>query len=79
MEFEAILFDCDGVLVDSETIYVSVEREHLARIGALNTSQIPQITGMLDAMAAGEETLQLPLNLRSGTVFLGPIPVFTLP
>lgn len=33
MEFEAILFDCDGVLVDSETIYVSVEREHLARIG----------------------------------------------
>lgn len=53
--------------------------EHLARIGALNTSQIPQITGMLDAMAAGEETLQLPLNLRSGTVFLGPIPVFTLP
>jgi len=33
MSFEAILFDCDGVLVDSETIYVEVEREHLARIG----------------------------------------------
>ncbi|WP_298816636.1 HAD family phosphatase [uncultured Roseibium sp.] len=33
MAFEAILFDCDGVLVDSETIYVQVEREHLARIG----------------------------------------------
>ncbi|CTQ58352.1 6-phosphogluconate phosphatase [Roseibium album] len=33
MAFEAILFDCDGVLVDSEKIYVSVEREHLARIG----------------------------------------------
>lgn len=33
MEFEAILFDCDGVLVDSEKIYVAVEREHLARIG----------------------------------------------
>jgi len=33
MTFEAILFDCDGVLVDSEKIYVDVEREHLARIG----------------------------------------------
>ncbi|TYC53685.1 HAD family phosphatase [Rhodobacterales bacterium] len=33
MEFEGILFDCDGVLVDSEKIYVAVEREHLARIG----------------------------------------------
>ena len=33
MAFEAILFDCDGVLVDSEIIYVDVEREHLARIG----------------------------------------------
>jgi len=33
MEFEAILFDCDGVLVDSEKIYVEVEREHLARLG----------------------------------------------
>ncbi|MCV0426799.1 MAG: HAD-IA family hydrolase [Roseibium sp.] len=33
MKFEAILFDCDGVLVDSEKIYVDVEREHLARIG----------------------------------------------
>jgi HAD superfamily hydrolase (TIGR01509 family) len=33
MAFEAILFDCDGVLVDSEKIYVDVEREHLAGIG----------------------------------------------
>lgn len=33
MAFDAILFDCDGVLVDSEKIYVEVEREHLARIG----------------------------------------------
>lgn len=33
MAFEAILFDCDGVLVDSEKIYVEVEREHLSRIG----------------------------------------------
>ncbi|MBN9673398.1 HAD family hydrolase [Roseibium aggregatum] len=33
MKFEAVLFDCDGVLVDSEKIYVEVEREHLARVG----------------------------------------------
>lgn len=33
MEFEALIFDCDGVLVDSETIYVEVERKLLAGIG----------------------------------------------
>ncbi len=33
MTFSAILFDCDGVLVDSEVIYVEVERAHLSRIG----------------------------------------------
>lgn len=29
----AIIFDCDGVLVDSERIAIAEEREHLARIG----------------------------------------------
>lgn len=29
----AIIFDCDGVLVDSEVIYLAVETEHLATIG----------------------------------------------
>ena len=33
MAFSAIIFDCDGVLVDSEVIYHEVEMEHLARIG----------------------------------------------
>lgn len=33
MTFPAILFDCDGVLVDSEIIYIDVERQHLERIG----------------------------------------------
>lgn len=33
MNFSAILFDCDGVLVDSEIIYIDVEREHLSRLG----------------------------------------------
>ncbi|MEM9105919.1 MAG: HAD-IA family hydrolase [Pseudomonadota bacterium] len=33
MTFSAIIFDCDGVLVDSEKIYLSVEREFLDRLG----------------------------------------------
>ncbi|WP_136659342.1 HAD-IA family hydrolase [Nitratireductor sp. XY-223] len=33
MAFSAIIFDCDGVLVDSEVIYHEVEMEHLTRIG----------------------------------------------
>jgi HAD superfamily hydrolase (TIGR01509 family) len=33
MNHSAIIFDCDGVLVDSEKIYISVEREQLATIG----------------------------------------------
>ncbi len=33
MKLNAIIFDCDGVLVDSEIIYSSVEREYLANIG----------------------------------------------
>ncbi len=33
MKTKAIIFDCDGVLVDSEIIYSSVERQYLADIG----------------------------------------------
>ena len=33
MTFSAIIFDCDGVLVDSEKIYLAVERKHLAIVG----------------------------------------------
>ena len=33
MTIQAIIFDCDGVLVDSEIIYNSVEREYLSSIG----------------------------------------------
>ena len=33
MSFSAIIFDCDGVLVDSELIYLAVEREFLDRLG----------------------------------------------
>lgn len=34
MTVELIIFDCDGVLVDSEAIYIDVELEFLARAGA---------------------------------------------
>ena len=33
MKAQAIIFDCDGVLIDSERIYVTLEREMLAAIG----------------------------------------------
>ncbi len=33
--FEAVIFDCDGVLVDSETLGVEVELEHLAGEGLI--------------------------------------------
>ena len=32
-ELEAIIFDCDGVLVDSEIIHIAAERELLAELG----------------------------------------------
>lgn len=31
--FSAVIFDCDGVMVDSERIYLEVEMHHLAEIG----------------------------------------------
>ena len=32
-DYEAIIFDCDGVLVDSEVIHIAVEQELLADLG----------------------------------------------
>ncbi|MDA0261539.1 MAG: hypothetical protein O3A21_05000 [Proteobacteria bacterium] len=34
MDFDAVIFDCDGVLVDSEAIHVAVEMELLAELAA---------------------------------------------
>jgi HAD superfamily hydrolase (TIGR01509 family) len=33
LPFDAVIFDCDGVLVDSEIIAMAVERDELARLG----------------------------------------------
>ncbi len=39
MKFDAVLFDCDGVLVDSEPITIQVLREMLAELGWQLTQQ----------------------------------------
>lgn len=39
MKFDAILFDCDGVLVDSESITIGVLRQMLANMGWTMTQQ----------------------------------------
>ncbi|MFT7531783.1 MAG: HAD superfamily hydrolase (TIGR01509 family) [Gammaproteobacteria bacterium] len=35
---KTIIFDCDGVLVDSEVIYSAIERKHLVKIGLTYTN-----------------------------------------
>lgn len=44
----AIIFDCDGVLVDSERIAIAVEREHLARVGLIydTTDYLSRFVGL---------------------------------
>ncbi len=44
----AIIFDCDGVLVDSERIAIAVEREHLARTGLVydTTDYLSRFVGL---------------------------------
>lgn len=37
---QAIIFDCDGVLVDSEVIAITIEREHLAGWGLVYNNEI---------------------------------------
>ncbi len=48
MTKSAIIFDCDGVLVDSERIAIAVEREHLARVGLMydTTDYLSRFVGL---------------------------------
>ena len=48
--FELVIFDCDGVLVDSERIAVRVEAEFLAELGwPLSQAEIVErFTGQSD-------------------------------
>jgi HAD superfamily hydrolase (TIGR01509 family) len=47
----SLIFDCDGVLVDSEVINIAVERKHLALIGLEYTTEAYQrrFVGLSDA------------------------------
>lgn len=60
----AIIFDCDGVLVDSERIAIAVEREHLARTGLVydTTDYLSRFVGLTNrdfhlAMEADHQAL----------------------
>ena len=50
-DMTALIFDCDGVLVDSERIAISVERECLAEIGLRyeTTAYLNRFVGLKDA------------------------------
>lgn len=50
--FEAVIFDCDGVLVDSETLAIKGEREALTRLGLHYTPEeyVRRFVGMHDRM-----------------------------
>lgn len=52
MSFDAIIFDCDGVLVDSETLAIKGEREALMRLGLHYTPEeyVRRFVGMHDRM-----------------------------
>ncbi|QDG75486.1 HAD family phosphatase [Labrenzia sp. PHM005] len=70
MTFEAILFDCDGVLVDSEKIYVEVEREHLARIGL--SYSLDEYMGRFQGLAGADFFATLDADHRA--LGKGPLP-----
>ena len=50
MGIEAVIFDCDGVLVDSEVLYIEIECRALARIGLAyeRSAYMAQFTGLSD-------------------------------
>jgi len=52
MFFDAIIFDCDGVLVDSEVLAIKGEREALMRLGLHYTPEdyVRRFVGMHDRM-----------------------------
>jgi beta-phosphoglucomutase-like phosphatase (HAD superfamily) len=52
MAFEAVIFDCDGVLVDSETLAVRGERAALADLGLFYSPEdyVRRFTGLHDGL-----------------------------
>lgn len=71
MAIDAIIFDCDGVLVDSEVIAIAVEREHLSGWGLVydNQTYITRFVGLHNRdyhaalrVDAGERGIRLPAD-----------------
>ena len=50
-EFDALIFDCDGVLVDSEVLAIAAERDVLARVGLIydTVEFVSRFVGLTDA------------------------------
>src|SRR5215217_5343603 len=66
--FELVIFDCDGVLIDSERIAVRVDAEVLGRLGWHLTEEeiIERFMGRSDAYMRGEIEARIgrPLGLE---------------
>lgn len=73
MLFDAILFDCDGVLVDSEPISLEILRKMLADIGwQLNYSECKQLflgKSIKEELAIIQHHLQKPIDQEWVTAF----------
>ncbi len=62
---ELVIFDCDGVLVDSEILVIEIERQMLAELGANFTAEEinRRFTGRSDAAMHAELSLELGIDL----------------
>lgn len=62
---EMVIFDCDGVLVDSETLVIEIERQMLAELGVAMTAEEinRRFTGRSDAAMHAELSRELGLDL----------------
>ncbi|ATQ41168.1 HAD family hydrolase [Caulobacter mirabilis] len=64
--FEAVIFDCDGVLVDSEALGVEVELEHLAGAGLVYSRADYMRRFMGLSLAAAREAIDADARERLG-------------
>ncbi len=62
---ELVIFDCDGVLVDSETLVIEIERQMLAELGVVMTAEEinRRFTGRSDAAMHAELSRELGVDL----------------
>lgn len=67
-EPEAIIFDCDGVLVDSEVIHITAELELLAHLGLVyeREAYLTRFVGLSNADSHLKPAIQHGNDLRPG-------------